>query len=87
MTDPAYKDKASIWPTGTLTYTRPDGTKDVINGPINVKVTSVQGEVSEIQVQYTPNQIGTWSVSLYWPGDATYASVNRTATFSVGPHY
>jgi outer membrane protein assembly factor BamB len=87
MTDPALMGKASIWPTGTLTYTRPDGTKDIVKGPFDVKVTSVQGENSEIQVPYTPNMMGTWTVNLYWPGDATYAPVNKTGTFPVGQHY
>jgi hypothetical protein len=86
-TDPDYMGKTPIWPNAVLTFTRPDGTTDVVNGPLNVKVTFVQGEQSEIQVEYTPNMMGTWTVNLYWPGDAKYSALDVTDTFYVGPHY
>ncbi len=31
-TDPAYAGLTSVWPDATITYTRPDGSKDVLNG-------------------------------------------------------
>jgi hypothetical protein len=45
-----------------VTFTKPDGTKDVI-GPID----SYKGD-GTAWFTYVPNQIGEWSVKLDWPG-------------------
>jgi hypothetical protein len=83
--DPNYAGKTSAWPNAQITFTRPDGTKDIVNGPITVEPAVPQGvAVDRFTVRYTPNTQGNWIVNLYWPGDTTYNPVNQTDTFHVG---
>src|SRR4030067_3789862 len=86
LTDPAYAGKTSVWANATVTFTRPDGTKDVVNGPITLRGTIVGGfqSAARLELIYTPNMMGNWTVSFYWPGDNSYNAVNQTDTFTVG---
>jgi outer membrane protein assembly factor BamB len=59
----------TVYTNATFTITRPDGTKDIKN------VTT--DNLGIIRLNYSCNQLGTWSARLDWPGDATHA-----ATFS-----
>ena len=83
---PVYANKTSVWPNATVTFTRPDGTKDVRPGPFDARTELMQGRASRVDVIliYTPNMAGNWVVSFYWPGDDTYNAVNQTSTFTVG---
>jgi hypothetical protein len=49
----------------TYTFTRPDGTQDVVVGGPSF------GEGSA-WLFYKPSAVGNWSVTLYWPGDANF---------------
>ncbi len=77
-----------------VTFTAPDGRKDVINGPFRITPETVISRVITTQVTtgvgvatvYTPDQKGEWSVSFYWPGDSMYAATSYNATFTVGEH-
>ncbi len=79
------------WSNATITFTRPDGSQDVKNGPFTVyKLVYASGSVGfnpRFEYVYTPTATGNWSVTFYWPGDDTYNSVNVTNTFTVGPHF
>jgi hypothetical protein len=86
-TDPAYAGKTSVWPDAVVTFIRPDGTTDVINGPLPMRPYTFQGFTMDILMEYTPNMMGTWKVNLYWPGDDTYDALNQTDTFDVGEHF
>ena len=77
----AYKGKTSVWPNAVATFIRPDGTKDVINGPFRTRPQIIQGHDPDIEIVYTPNMKGNWSVNFYWPGDDTYNPVNKTQSF------
>ena len=84
-----YYKKTPIWPNATATFTRPDGTKDVINGPFKQRSpppTMGQAE-AEIVLVYPPNMQGKWNVTFHWPGDDTYNAINQTNTFIVGSHF
>jgi outer membrane protein assembly factor BamB len=78
----------------TVTFTAPDGSTDVINGPFRVTPETVLSHVITTQVTtgvgvatvYTPDQKGEWNVSFYWPGDSVYAATSYNATFTVGEH-
>jgi outer membrane protein assembly factor BamB len=86
-TDPDYKGKTSVWSDAKIIFTRPDGTQDVLNGPLTVAPSVPQGvAVERFLVYYTPNMKGAWRVTFYWPGDAKYASVNQTTSFYVGDY-
>jgi outer membrane protein assembly factor BamB len=82
-TDPNLMGKASIWANATVTFTRPDGTKDVVNGPIIVRPDIIGGEAARLYLYYTPNMMGTWNATFYYPGDSTYNAINKTAPFVV----
>jgi outer membrane protein assembly factor BamB len=86
-TDPNYNSSATVWANAVVTFTRPDGTQDIINGPFTHRPPIVGGHDARIELIYTPNMIGTWTVTLYWPGDSTYAAVNKTDAFQVGAHF
>jgi hypothetical protein len=58
----------------TVTFTRPDGTKDTFM-PENPSITQVEGpkpgkseSLGTTYFFYTPTQVGTWTVSLSFPG-------------------
>jgi hypothetical protein len=53
----------------TYTFTRPDKSQDVI-----VSARPSFGEGTNWALYY-PNQIGNWSVTLYWQGDANFTAV------------
>ncbi len=83
-----YNELTSVWPNATATFTRPDGSTDIISGPFIASrpIDKAGNLFPEIKVIYTPNMAGNWSVTFSWPGDSTYAAVNRTNSFVVGPH-
>jgi len=56
----------------TVTFTKPDGTKDTI-GPMN----SYQGDATA-WFEYTPNQVGTWTAVFSFPGNY-YPAGNYTS--------
>jgi hypothetical protein len=93
--DPAYNSSAGpgLLPTAmvlanaTVTFTRPDGTKDVVNGPFPLKPQVIGGAAPRLELIYTPNEMGTWTYTFYWPGDSTWAAVNYTNTFNVIGHF
>jgi hypothetical protein len=87
LTDPAYEGKTSIWANATVTFTRPDSTTDVVNGPITLEPAVVGGVDPRLSIIYTPDVMGAWSVNFYWPGDDVYNSINRTSTFTVKEHF
>ena len=84
---PAYKGLKSVWPDAVVTFTRPDGSKDIVNGPLKGRPSTAQGRVADVALIYSPNMMGKWNVSLYWPGDSTYNSITKNDTFSVGEHH
>jgi outer membrane protein assembly factor BamB len=88
--DPHY-DSSSLGSTvlsnATVTFTRPDGTKDVVNGPFPFKPQTIGGAPPRIQLIYTPDMMGVWNYTFYWPGDSTWAAVNYTNTFNVIGHF
>jgi outer membrane protein assembly factor BamB len=86
-TDPNFNSSNSVWASAIITFTRPDGTQDIVNGPIRRDDRTVGGAAPRLQLVYTPNMMGNWTVNLYWPGDATYNAVNSTRTFIVGEHF
>jgi outer membrane protein assembly factor BamB len=86
-TDPNYIGKTSAWANANVTFTRPDGTKNVVSGPLTIDPAVPQGvAVDRFVLYYTPNAMGNWVVNLYWPGDSTYNAVNKTDSFYVGGH-
>jgi outer membrane protein assembly factor BamB len=87
LLSPAYVGKTSVWANATVTFTRPDGTTQVVNGPFVSRPDLVQGREPDVILFHTPNMMGTWRVNFYWPGDDSFNSVNQTDTFSVGQHY
>ncbi len=86
------KDKALA--DAVITFTAPDGTKDVINGPFRVTpetaltgvITSIVQAGIGVATIYTPDQMGEWKVSFSWPGDSVYAATSYEGTFTVGEH-
>ena len=82
-TDPNYIGKASIWANANVTFTRPDGTKDVVQGPLIARPDVIGGEAARLYLYYTPNMAGNWNAAIYWPGDSTYNAVNQSASFNV----
>jgi len=77
--DPNLVGKATIWPEAVLTLTRPDGTKDVVNGPFKLMPNIAgAGQNGRLYIYYTPNMRGNWIVNFYYPGDAKYNPINRT---------
>jgi hypothetical protein len=83
-TDPNYEGASSVWSDAVVTFTRPDGTQDTVNGPLIARPDVIGGEAARLYLYYTPNMMGTWIVNLYWPGDATYNAINNTDHFYVG---
>src|SRR4030067_1760734 len=60
-----------------ITFTRPDGSKDV-KGPMQSET------IGSIWFNYYPNQVGQWSVIFDYPGDDLHmASTSPVTTFSV----
>jgi hypothetical protein len=85
LSDPTYANKTSTWANAKVTFTRPDGTTDAINGPITVEMGVPQGvAVNRFSLLYTPNMQGSWKVNFAWPGDGKYNPVSVTSTFNVG---
>jgi len=82
-TDPALMGKTTIWANATVTFTRPDGTKDVVNGPFTLRPDIIGGETARLYLYYTPNMMGNWNCTFNYPGDSTYAPFNKTAPFTV----
>jgi hypothetical protein len=73
------------WVDAVVTFTKPDGSTDVVNGPFEVYYLIYVD--ASLRVYYTPDMQGVWTVEFYWPGDATYEAVTKTATFKVGEHF
>lgn len=86
-TNPNYNSSATVWANATITFTRPDGTKDVLNGPFTRDPQVIGGSAPRLALVYTPNMMGNWTVRLYWPGDSTYAAINKTDAFTVGGYF
>jgi len=86
---PEYKGKTSVWPNAVATFIRPDGTKDVVQGPFKTRPAILAGRQPDIEIIYTPNMMGNWSINFYWPGDDNYNAVNTTVPFPypVGEHF
>jgi outer membrane protein assembly factor BamB len=62
----------------TFIITRPDGTVENVTTDTNI--------YSQAIIRYNSTQLGTYSWSTYWPGDATYASIFQSgAAAGVGP--
>jgi len=81
----AYEGQTSIWPDAVVTFTRPDNTIDVVNGPFKMRPSTVQGRSPDVVLIYAPDMIGDWTIDFYWPGDGSYNAVSRTGdTFTVG---
>ena len=74
----------------TFTFTRPDGSKDTFM-PSNPSITVAEGverpgkseATGGMYFYYTPNQVGTWSVSFSFPGKTFYMLNNM----SIGVFY
>jgi outer membrane protein assembly factor BamB len=81
--DPDLVGQATIWANATLTFTRPDGTKDVVNGPFINMPNVIGGENARLYAYYTPNVPGAWKVTFYYPGDDKYNPINTTAPSSM----
>lgn len=79
FTSAPYNTQAAVLDNAYVTFTRPDGTTDVVHGPFIVdwvrRVT--------IMVDYVPNQTGNWTFMFTWPGDDVYAASSVTGTFMV----
>ena len=87
LTSPAYSTQTLVWPNATVTFTKPDGTTDIIHGPFN-STFPVPGDntMRDIILLYTPTAKGEWTVNFTWPGDDTYDAVTQIDTFTVGDH-
>jgi hypothetical protein len=59
-----YLGLKSVWANANVTFTRPDGTTDVVTGPFPASTpTDKAGNLfPEIKVIYTPNMMGNWTV-------------------------
>jgi len=82
--------ETKMWPDATITFTRPDNTVDVLNGPFDVYWIQYETSVGfnpRFELVYTPNMQGNWTVNFYWPGDSLYNAINVTDAFDVGPHH
>ena len=88
LSSPAFLGKTSVMADATMTFHKPDGTTDVVNGPFKMRPDAVQGRVPDIMEIYTPDQMGNWAVDFYWPGDSTYEAITKTGDiFEVGVHF
>jgi hypothetical protein len=79
-----------MWPDANVTFTRPDGSTDVVEGPFEVYWLSYDtsvGAPAHLSLVYTPDTKGIWNVTFYWPGDGTYDAVTQTDSFLVGDHF
>ena len=85
--NPPYVGQDYIWPDAVVTFTRPDSTTDVINGPFKQRSSTVQGRYPDLKLVYAPDMMGNWNINFYWPGDDNYNAVNNTYPFTVGEHY
>ncbi len=81
----AYAKLTSAWNNATVTFTKPNGEIQVVNGPFKARF-PVPGAATrrDLVLIYTPDQKGTWTVNFTWPGDDTYNAVSRVDTFPVG---
>ncbi len=79
FTSPPYNTQAEVMSDATVTFTRPDGTTDIVHGPF--RIDWVRRVV--VLVDYTPNQVGDWTFQFTWPGDATYAAASVSGQFTV----
>jgi hypothetical protein len=82
-----YLGSKSVWANANVTFTRPDGSTDVLKGPFTAStpIENAGNLFPEIKVVYTPNMMGNWTVKFSWSGDGTYAAVTKTDNFIVGP--
>src|SRR5665647_28398 len=67
-----------------VTITKPDGTTDIITKDSYVADTTAW-------IEYTPNQVGTWSIKLdylgqYFPAGYYYNGVNYPSIAAIGPY-
>jgi len=88
LLDPEYADQAMVWENATVTFTRPDGTQDVVKGPFKARF-PVAGAATrrDIVLIYTPDMKGEWTVNFSWPGDDKYEAVSQVNTFPVVDHH
>jgi len=94
LSDPYYVEpwtETPMWSDAVITFTRPDSSVDVVNGPFTVYSVLYSsgswGFHPQVELTYTPDMQGDWTVNFYWPGDGTYNPINVTNTFPVGPHH
>ncbi len=85
--DQPYANQSKVWPTAVVTFTRPDGTTDTVNGPFDATYQIPGRDVRDIILIYTPNMQGNWKVKFYWPGDGNISAVTDVSTFTVGAHF
>jgi hypothetical protein len=80
-----YTDEVYVWASATITFTKPDGTTDVVNGPFKTTFPPVgDATIRDITLLYTPDQEGVWTVNITWPGDDSYNAVSQVDQFNVG---
>jgi hypothetical protein len=82
--DPELINKATAWANATATFTRPDNTTDIVNGPFIVRPDVIGGEAGRLYLYYTPNQSGWWTVTFDYPGDDKYNPISSDYDFYVG---
>jgi len=83
-----YTNQVYVWPNATITFTKPDGTTQVLNGPFESTFPPVGNtEIRDIRLIYTPDMEGVWQVNFTWPGDSKYNAVSRVDSFLVGDHF
>jgi hypothetical protein len=85
--DPEYAGLTSVWSDAVVTFIRPDGTTDVVNGPLPMRPYTFQGFTMDVLLTYTPDMTGAWDVNFYWPGDDNHNAINQTDSFVVGEHF
>jgi len=73
----------------TVTFTRPDGTKDVFMPQdttlknLNITYPGLTNVMGTLLFYYTPNEVGRWSMSFSFPGETIYDSAYSTRNDSV----
>jgi hypothetical protein len=85
--DAPYATQDKVWADAVVTFTRPDGTTDVVNGPFQTTFQIPGRDVRDIELIYTPNMMGNWKVKFFWPGDGNLSAVTDESTFTVGQHF
>jgi hypothetical protein len=79
LTSAPYNTQAEELDTAYVTFTKPDGTTDVLQGPFRVDWV----RRTAVLFDYVPDQTGTWTMTFTWPGDSTYAAGSCSETFTV----